>query len=177
MKKVLILSICLLLVATSAMAGTAPVDLKRLTDDVGLVYVQLDGVADIQVEEVYDLTIVTYTMEDASMPNYRLVISHSDLLDGKDITDLSEEELGQLVAYTALDAEEFSYAVVEMEDGWPAVVIDYEGESDWTDAFTLISGYLIQMHGYHDDFSPLTDEESAYAFTLLDSVDVVNTAE
>lgn len=64
---------------------------------------------------------------------------------------------------------------MEMADGWPAVLIDYEGESDWTDAFTLISGYLVQVHGHHDDFAPMTTEEDEYAFTLLDSVNIVET--
>jgi len=64
-----------------------------------------------------------------------------------------------------------------MEDGWPGVLVVYEGagedEGDWVDAFTVIEGYIIQVHGAHKDFSELTEAEEQYAFMLLDSVDIV----
>ena len=175
MKKVLVICIALLLMATSAMAGTAPLALKELADGVSLVYLQPEGVAEVTVEDTDGMTVVTYKMEDESMPNYRLVISHSDVLHGMDLGDLDEDQLAILVGYTAMDSHEYSYFMMEMDDGWPAVLIDYEGESDWTDAFTLISGYLVQVHGHHDDFAPMTLEEDEYAFTLLDSVNIVET--
>lgn len=175
MKKVIVMLMALLLMATSAMAGTAPVALKELADGVSLVYLQPDGVAEVTIEESEGMTVVNYKMVEEGMPNYRLAISHSDVLNGMDLGDLDEDQIAILVGYTGMDSHEYSYTMMEMADGWPAVLIDYEGESDWTDAFTLISGYLVQVHGYHDDFMPMTYEENEYAFTLLDSVNIVET--
>lgn len=175
MKKIcMLLVLCLLLGSVSAMAGTAPIDLMKLTDKVGLIYLIPDGVKDVSVEDVYNMKILTYEMEDEWMPDYKLIISHSELLDGRDITDLTEEEIDTLVAYTALDSEAYGYEVIKMEDGWPAILISFEGTSDWVDAVTVISGYIIQMHGAHADFSPLTKEENDFAFDLLDTVDIVS---
>lgn len=173
MKRFFVLLLCMMLMATAALAGTASVDLKRLTDTVGLVYLQPDDVKSILVEDIYDMKVLTYTMADASMPVYVMTISHSEVLDGRNIGDLSKEEIENLVSITAYDSEAFQYETVEMDDGWPAVHIVYEGESDWVDAFTVIEGYLVQVHGYHLDFSTLTDEEDQMVLTLLDTVDII----
>lgn len=177
MKKSILLVLCLVLVGSSALAGTMPITLKQLTNSVSLVYAQPDGVSAIDAANVGDMKVLTYTMEDPSMPVYVLTVSHSDLLNERDITDLEDTELAQLVEYTAFDSETHHYEVIEMQDGWPAVLIQYDGESesDWVDAFTLISGYLVQMHGYHTDFRTLTEEEDQMAFTLLDSINIVET--
>lgn len=178
MKKCALLALCLLLVATAAQAGTTN-ELMHLNDEVSLVYMQPEGVASIDVADSNGMKVLTYTMEDASMPRYVLTISYSDLLHERDITDLTEAEIEQLVAVTAIESEAYRHEVVEMEDGWPAVLLlNEEGDSgsDWVDAFTLISGYLVQIHGYHpDDFRPLTEAEDRMALTLLDSVDIVET--
>lgn len=180
MKKYAVLALCLLLAATTAQAGTIN-ELMRLNDEVMLVYMQPEGVASIDIADSAGMKVLTYTMEDSSMPRYVLTISYSDLLHERDITDLSEAEIEQLVAVTAVESEAYSHEVVEMEDGWPAVLLlndEVDGGSDWVDAFTLISGYLVQIHGYHlDDFRPLTEAEDRMALTLLDSVDIAATEE
>lgn len=173
MKKVFVLMLCLLMLAGSALAGTMPVEVQELTEKLTLVYLKPDGVKEMEVADVYDMKVVTFELEDESMPNYLMVISYSDELNGMDMTDLTEEQVAHVVALTAADSEEHSYQMINMADEWPAVLVDYEGESDWVDAFTIISGYLIQIHGAHDDFAPLTDAESEFAFTLLDCIDIV----
>lgn len=173
MKKICVLTLCLVLLASTAMAGTMPLELVKLSDTLNLVYELPEGVKSADVSDVYDMKVVSYEMEDETMPTYMLVISYSEPLHEKDIKDLSDEEIEALVAYTAMDSEGYTYEVIEMEDGWPAVLIDFEGESDWVDAFTVINGYLVQLHGYHEDFAPLTDAENAFALQLLDGANIV----
>lgn len=173
MKKCAILTLCLVMLASVALAGTAALRVEALTSKHSLVYAQPEGVASIEVMGIGDMKVLTYKMEDPASPTYVLTVSHSEVLDGLDIGDLSDDVIEQLVALTAYEAENFTYERLEMEDGWPAVLIIYEDDSDMVDAFTLIDGYLMQMHGYHADFSELTEAEDRMAFTLLDSVNVV----
>lgn len=179
MKKIFALTLCLLMLAGTALAGTAPLAVRHLTDKLDLVFAIPEGVKDVQIDDIYDMKVLTIVMEDASMPTYTLAVSYSEVLHEKDITDLTEEELNAVIGLTALDSDAFFYEMVEMDDGWPAVLIQYEegSESDWVDAFTVIAGYFIQVHGVHDDFSPLTEEENVYAFTLLDCIDIVDMTE
>lgn len=174
MKKFLVMLLCLMMVSASALAGTMPVEVQKLTDTKTLVYLVPEGAKDYKLEDIYDMKFITVEMNDEAMPEYYIIVSYSDVLHEKDITDLSDEELAAVVSYTAADSEEHAYEVIEMEDGWPGVLVKYEGESDWVDAFTIISGYIIQVHGAHSDFAEMTDAEMDFAFTLLDSMDVVD---
>lgn len=172
MKKFMILTLCLLMLAGTALAGTTN-EITPLSKKYNLIYNgAIEGVKSITVEDVYDMKTLTYELEDESMPQYTLYVSYSDMLHEMDITDMSDEEIAAVVALTALDSETHLYDVIEMEDGWPGVLIDYGDAYDWVDAFTIISGYFVQVHGAHADFSPLTQAENDFAFTLLDSVEV-----
>lgn len=173
MKKCAILTLCLVMLASVALAGTTPIEVEPLTNKYALIYTQPEGVASIEIMDIGDMKVLTYTMEAAGSPTYVLTVSHSEVLDGLDLTDLSDEAIGQLVMLTAYEAENFTYEHIIMDDGWPAVLIIYEDDSDMVDAFTLTEGYLIQMHGYHADFSELTEAEDRMALTLLDDVNVV----
>lgn len=176
MKKIIALTLCLMMCAGCALAGTMPVELEPLSQKYALAYYLPEGVKSVDFSDAYGMKTATFLMEDESMPNYIMVISYSEVLHEKSLSDLSDEEIASLVAFTAADAESHAYEVIEMEDGWPGVRIDYDEESasDWVDAFTVIDGYILQVHGWHSDFSELTEEESAFAFTLLDSVSITD---
>lgn len=173
MKRMILLASSLLLIAGVALAGTQPLEVQDLGGGKTLVFAQPEGVKSAAIEDVYGMKIVTFELEDASMPDYVMVVSYSDALEEQDLPELSEEQIAELVALTAADSETHHYQMVEMADGWPAVLVQYEGGSDWVDAFTVISGYFIQIHGAHEDFAELTEAEDTYAFTLLDCVDIV----
>lgn len=174
MKKLLALTLCLLLLAGNALAGTMAVQLEPLTEKFNLAYVLPEEVTGVQVYDAYGVKTLFFEMADEAMPNYIMVVSYSEVLHDKSLSDLSEEEIASLVAFTAADADVHAYEVIEMEDGWPGVRIDYdeESQSDWVDAFTVLDGYIIQVHGWHTDFSELTEEEGAFAFTLLDGASI-----
>lgn len=179
MKKILILTLCLLMMASVAMAGTTPLEVKELTDSLTLVYALPEGVTDVKIDDVYDMKLITFELEDETMPNFVMVVSYSDLLEDRDITDMDDAEIATIAALTVTDSDHHTYDKVEMADGWPAVLIDVDndGEDDWVDAFTIISGYIIQLHGWHDDFSLITEAEMDMAYTLLDSIDIVDMTE
>lgn len=181
MKRILILTLCLSLLCVSALAGTLPVELEVMGDGCTLVYGLPEGVSDIVTKEHLDgMVTMSFVLEDDTMPNYIMVISPSetDKLSGKSMTDLTAQEIEELVAYTAEESTAYDYEMVTMQDGWPAaLILNEEGESDWVDAFTVIEGYFIQIHGWHDDFATLTDAENQFAFTLLDNVDILTPEE
>lgn len=175
MKKLIVLLLCLAMLPVAALAGTVPMEVRDLGDNRTLLYVLPEGVQSVEMQEVYDMGIVTFELEDKAMPNYVMVISYSDELYERDLTELSEEEISALADLTAGDSEAHSYSVVKMDDDWPAVLVTYDEDTDWVDAFTVINGYIIQIHGAHADFAPLTDAEDHYALTLLDGIDIVET--
>lgn len=175
MKKLIVLLLCLAMLPVAALAGTVPMEVRDLGDNLTLLYVLPEGVRGVEMQEVYDMGIVTFDLEDDTMPSYVMVVSYSDELYEKDITELSEEEIATLAGLTAGDSDAHSYRVVEMDDGWPAVLVTYDEDTDWVDAFTVINGYFIQIHGAHKDFAPLTDAEDNYALVLLDGIDIVET--
>lgn len=179
MKKILTLTLCLLMMASVAMAGTQPLEVKELTDKLTLVYEIPEGVKSVEIDDVYDMKLISFELEDETMPNFVMVVSYSDLLDDRDITDMDDAEIAAIAELTVTDSDHHTYDRIEMNDGWPAVVIDIlnDGEDDWVDAFTIISGYIIQLHGWHDDFSLITDAQMDMAFTLLDSIDIVDMTE
>lgn len=175
MKKLIVLLLCLAMLPVAALAGTVPMEVRDLGDNQTLLYVLPEGVRGVEMQEIYDMGILTFDLEDATMPNYIMVVSYSDELHEKDLTELSEDEIGILADLTAGDSEAYSYRIVEMDDGWPAVQVTFDEDTDWVDAFTVISGYFIQIHGAHEDFAPLTDAEDNFALTLLDGIDIVET--
>lgn len=174
MKKLIALTVCLLMFAGVAMAGTMPLEVKELNNGKTLVVALPEGVTSAEINTFEDLQLVDFELEDEAMPFYMMAVSYSEILHEKSLSDLNDDEIKMLVAYTAADSETHEYEVEEMEDGWPGVLVKYEGQDDWVDAFTVIDGYIIQIHGFHQDFSELTEEENQYALTLLDSVDIVD---
>lgn len=174
MKKIIALTVCLLMFASVAMAGTAPLEVKSLNNGKVLVVALPEGVTSVEINTFEDLQLVDFELEDENMPFYMMTVSYSEILHEKSLDELSDEEIALLVAYTAADSESHEYEVVEMADGWPGVLVKYEGQDDWVDAFTVIDGYIIQIHGFHADFSELTEEENQFAMTLLDSIDIVD---
>lgn len=175
MKKIIVLLLCLALLPVAALAGTAPLEVRDLGDNMTLVYALPEGVNNIEIEEIYEMGVVTFDLEDATKPQYIMTISYGEELQDQDLSDLTQDELDALAVLTAGDSEAWTYETKIMEDGWPAIWITYDEETDWVDAFTVISGYFIQIHGWHEDFSPLTAEEDAFALTLLDGIDFVET--
>lgn len=174
MKKLIVLLLCLAMLPIGALA-TTPLKVYDLGDNQTLVYALPEGVEDIEVSEVYDMGIANFKLTDASKPNYFMAVSYSEELHEQDLAGLSEEEVAQLAQETAGDSEAFEYKVVTMADGWPAILITYAEESDYVTAFTVISGYFIQVHGAYDDFAPMTQEDDEFALTLLDAIDIIDT--
>ena len=98
-----------------------------------------------------------------------VIIAPSDDYGDLSMKDLSEEEVEQL---KALGTEQYEAAVVSVEitpSGNQYIFINTE---DGIDAiFTLYLGYFVELTQWHDDFSELTEADTAFLLQLLYNIE------
>ncbi|MGN0778485.1 MAG: hypothetical protein ACI4MJ_05010 [Aristaeellaceae bacterium] len=94
-------------------------------------------------------------------------IAKSDMVEGQSLTDLGEEGLEAL---KALAAEQFENPEIltGVVNGITYVAVkSYDDAGNIHSIFTIVNGYFVQTTQYHDDFSPLTEEDGHFAYAVI----------
>lgn len=164
-----------LLLASLMLCGTvALADPISIQEPSGLfdLTIELPEGARFHQQTVNDLTLAVISYDDPAACEYHLTIGASDVIEGKSMNDLTEEELVGLANHAAHDLYDFDFELIELDNGYKAILLKEKVNPTSIDVFTLINGYFIQIHGDHVDYAIVTDEEIQTAIQMLNLVKV-----
>ena len=110
-----------------------------------------------------------YLITSEGLAPVAVTIAASDIYGDLSMNDLNDEEIAELEALASVQYEmpEASWETTPSGNGYIFISAD-EG----IDAiFTLYLGYFIELTQWHEDFSPITEEDSAFMLQLLYNLD------
>lgn len=180
----LLLTVVLTLTASCTLAAT------DITIDTGLPQFDIHFAAteDVTVESMAGdgYCLITFGDIDTGNPNKMIymatiTISEETGMDGKNLSDLTDEQIKQLFDQVVLADEggenPFAYEVIDMDDGVRAlsIVNGVTREEAWV--FTIRDGVLVQMFGFTMNSTPVTDEDIKNTITLMDKLEFVPKSE
>ncbi len=174
MKKVvsLLLALALLMGATSAMALTITPNEASQTFDLEIT---IPEGAKTEESEFGEIHITAIRPEGGNAPQYQMVIAPEEEYGGKNLSDLTQEELGKLVADMKELMVQPTVETLTMADGNLLIVLNEDQEqNDFASAYTMYDGYVVSMYVAHeDDHDKLTDDETNAMVQMMQSLKVL----
>ena len=173
MKKILtaLLAALLLCAASCCVAQSETIHLADMGEGCEAVLVMENPVA---VEFINDELPSGFVYAKASrdgLADVHIVVAKSDEAEGLSLADLGETGMAILCE---LMGEQYESPVYEQKTtpsgNLYLEVCSSEEDSQIDTLMTLFEGYLISMDVYHEDFSPLTGEDKAFAEEMLYSL-------
>lgn len=173
MKKILaiLLAACLLLMTGAALAQT--VKLLEVSDTFDLEVDVPEGVTIEQDILEGQMSLIHVRFADPAHAQYTVLISFSEEHVGRMMSELTDEEIDDLIGTIGSEMQNPSHEVKVLEDGIKMMVVQENEGSDYAYVLTIYDGYFIQMYIAHDDYATLTDEEVDAAITMMDNVHVL----
>ncbi len=171
MKKGIILLLCVLMLTGSAFAETMV--LNTPFQDVELT---LEAPTNTTLEQSIDneLAIIHVAYEQEGTADYHILLAKSDLegVEGRSMTDLSDEEIAQIASASAGEMEEYTYYTKLLDNGMKIIVLDEAGDTDeHVSVFTLVQGYLLGVRSdYHGTDQTMTENDYQNTVDLLGSM-------
>lgn len=175
MKKLfaILLAALLAFAATGAMAETV-VKLNENDDSFDMTLSVPNGMAVTQTPMTLG---VSGDIEVSEHEALKLVfaLTPDDSYDGLKMEDLSAEDVQLLFGLTLDDAENGKFETKVNAQGMTILTMEDAQRAEHI-TLALYDGYFFYMEAYHEDFSPLDDEECAIADSLADTLTVAETA-
>lgn len=167
MKKILamMLALTLALLCTGAYADEA-VKLNENNDKLEF-YLNIPN--GMSLEQIATDPGVVGSIEIAGMPDLYLVCSlmPDDSYTGMDMAELTAEDIQALSGMVTEDLGESTQELYDMPCGLKAMEIRDTANTEYI-AMTLKDGYFFYINAFHDDFSPLSEDEIAAAKSAFD---------
>lgn len=169
MKKAIALLLMLTMLAATPFALAAPV---KLTENASGFDVTVDLPADatVSVESYDDVPYTFITFADATKPLIYISVAASEEYEGVTVGDLSKDELEQLFTAVSADMDSPSYSVETTDGGYTYLFVQDDSESDSALMILLTDGYFIQMSVWNANYDVLTNDDTATAVALLDTL-------
>lgn len=180
----LLLTVVLTLTASCTLAAT------DITIDTGLPEFDIHFAAteDVTVESMAGdgYCLITFGNLNPDIPNqmiYMATITTTEEtgMDGKNFSDLTDEQIKQLFEHVVLANEggdnPYVYEVIDMDGGVRALSIVNEVTREEAWVFTIRDGVLVQMFGFAINSTPVTDEDIKNTITLMDKLEFVPKSE
>lgn len=175
MKKILslILALCLMMTAASALAETMTTELMKLDNGVTIVLNHEENVK-FYPAAVERPNIGYWMIEDGVHAAVTLNIAPSEIDSELSLGDLTEE---QQLQYGAMVGEMFANPEIHLDttpSGNKYLHICSNEESDIDTILTIYKGYFVEMIQFSDDnFQQLTEEDKAFCLSLLHGIEFV----
>ena len=172
MKKIfsLLMAMTMLLSATAALAETVQMD--AAIPGYQITVTLPEGVTS-EVKSDKDWTWVSFT----SGPIYDLTVAPSEVLEGKSMKDLTEEEWETFISVLADNAAEPKHSRVTLENGIEFIIVEETTESnDFAIVETVVNGYFICLYGRYGDYAELTAADLETMLQVMGSLTISETA-
>lgn len=176
MKKLLslLLVLCLVLGATSALAQTVTTELMKLDNGVTVVINHDESVQiDSAVQTIPNFGF--WTLEDGVHAAVALNIAPSEIDSELSLADLTEE---QQLQYGKQVGEMFANPEIHLDttpSGNKYLHICSNEESDIDTIFTIYKGYFVELIQFSgDDFAQLTEADKAFCLSILHGIEFVS---
>ena len=151
----ILLSTLLLLAACGAVAETVP----NVTDHYIFSGATPEGYGVIEDHREFN-SLIVYSSEDETKPEYTLSIAYSELFDGLSVADLSEEEINFYKGLVASNYNDVNISDAKTEVGTQLFVFnETDSASDYVTIATIYEGYVLEMHIDKADFSEISQED------------------
>lgn len=180
----MLLAVVLTLTASCTLAAT------DITIDTGLPQFDIHFAAteDVTVDSVAGdgYCLITFGDIDAENPGKMIylatiTISEETDMEGKNFSDLTDEQIKQFFDHVVLADEggenPYVYEVIDMDGGVRAISILNEVTREEAWVATIQDGVLVQMIGFTPNSDPVTDEEIKNTITLMDKLEFVPKSE
>ena len=175
MKKMLslLLALCLMLGASSALAQTVTTDLMQLNNGITIV---LNHDGSVQVTSaVQDASDVGYwVIHDAAHVSVMLRIAPSEIDSELSLGDLTRD---QQLQYGQMVGEMFDHPEIHLDttpSGNMYLHVCSNEASDIDTIFTIYKGYFVELIQFSaNDFAPLTEEDKAFCLSVLHGIEFV----
>lgn len=171
MKKAIALLLMLTMLAATPLALAVPV---KLTESASGFDVNLDlpDGASVSMETYGDVPYTFITFADATKPLIYISVAASEEYEGVTMGDLSKDEVEQLFTAVSADMDSPSYSVETTDGGYTYLFVQDDSESDSALMILLKDGYFIQMSVWNANYDVLTDDDTATAVALLDTLSI-----
>ncbi len=171
MKKVIALLLMFTMLAATPLALAAPVKLTENASGFDLT-IDLPADATVSVETYGDVPYTFITFADAAKPLIYISVAATEEYDGVTVGDLSKDDLDTLFTTVSADMDSPSYSVETTDGGYPYLFVQDDSASDSALMILLTDGYMIQMSVWNANYDVLTDDDTATATALLDTLAV-----
>ena len=175
MKKMLslLLALCLLLVASSALAQPLTTELMKMDNGVTIVLRHDENVQIFPIEhETPDMGF--WWLTDNVNAGVYLCITPSEIDGELSLADLTEE---QQLHYGQMVGEMFENPEIHLDitpSGNMYLHICSNEASDIDTIFTIYKGYFVELTQFSgEDFAPLTEEDKAFCLSMLHGIEFV----
>jgi hypothetical protein len=126
-------------------------------------------------EQVSSDMLSVCIIESEGLASVSVNIAWTDIYGDLSMNDLSEEDVEQL---KELASKQYNDPVVSVETTPSGNSYIYVNTGEGIDAiFTLYLGYFVELTQWHDDFSELTEDDSAFMLQLLYNIEFLPLAE
>lgn len=170
MKKILaILLTALMLFGTCASAETVRFVENSTAFDI-VMELPEDAVVMMQMQ-ISELSIVTVGCKD--LANVSISIAPSDIYDDKNLADLTDDEVMELMSIAGSQFENPAGTVDVTPSGNKYIHICSNDSSDMDVIFTVYKGYFVELTQWREDFEPLTEEDEKFMFQLLYNIEFI----
>ncbi len=175
MKKIVsfVLALTMLMMAGAALAETIkPAEFARSFD----VEITLPEGATTAANEVGENTMTAITLAEAGKPGYVFIISPSDMqaLDGKKMSELTDEEKASLVEAMSLGMDSPSERWVTLDNGGLLLLVEENTEAnDYAYATTLYDGFFIFVYASYEDYDKMTEEDIQVMIDIMQSLKII----
>lgn len=174
MKKILsmLLILCLMMGASSALAETVTTELMKLDNGVTIV-LNHDETIQLSTDDE-DMTDSGYWLiENGENAGVSLIIARSEIDSELSLGDLTEDEqqqYGETVGAMFADPE---IHLDTTPSGNKYLHICSNEEDDIDTIFTIYKGCFVELIQYNDDFAQLTEADEAFCLSILHGIEFV----
>ena len=168
----LLLSLCLLLSAASALAQTMTTELLKLDTGVTIV-INHDESVQIQPGQEDFFGMNVWMLTDQAHAGVYLSIAPSEIDSELSLADLTEE---QQLLYGEMVGAMFDNPVIHLDttpSGNKYLHVCSNEASDIDTVFTIYKGYFVELVQFADDFATLTEEDKAFLLSVLHGIEFI----
>lgn len=97
-------------------------------------------------------------------------VAYADTENTKSLSDMTEQELNAMKAALLEDYPGADILTRTTTAGTLYLLADVHGDYDLHNMFTLFEGFYIELFQYHEDFSPMTEQDDAFLLDVLQGI-------
>lgn len=172
MKRLIALVLSAMLLCVPPMAGLAESYTLLKLDDTGLtITLETSEAVDLQFEQDMPAGTARVTVVSAEHADVVISMMPSELYAGRSMVDLSEEERADLMKTAGMQYEAPTFTVDTTPDGNQYIHVCSNQADDIDSLFTIYKGYFVELMQSRPDFTPLTEEDEAFCYSLLQGIE------